>query len=115
MPQGEERLTYVPGQPRVIDAGIEEEDYEVTIANIGKPGPQGWKQKSPGKFPYRMVTANVLGTEDNIRGGEKQVMFVVSLQPRALQSILEIAEAGGYPEQIDLPYPKRPGDPAVRH
>ncbi len=114
MPQGESRFEYSPGKPRPTLPPIDETDYQLNLLDMGKHGPAGWKQKSTAKFPCRHLRFAILGTEDPISGQERTVMFYLSTQPQAIQSLYDIAEAAGYTGEVSFNLPRKPGDSAVR-
>ncbi len=113
-PKGEARRnTYKPGEPRVRSEPAEEGDYELVVLDYGKPGLKGWKVKNPKKFPNRMVRLSMLGTEDEETGKEKTLVEFASTSPAAFFKIADLAEAAGYPEELDLPRPKKPSETAL--
>jgi len=114
-PQGENYFHYVPGQPRPQPPPIDEADYGLILHDLGKTGPQGWQQRNPQKFPSRRITYLLLETEDPTRGGaEIQVSEYISLSPKAVFRIYDLAEASGYTEEIGFDPPTKPGDPNCR-
>jgi len=112
-PQGEARFDYKPGQPRPQMPAIEEEDYTIFLHNMGKPGWMGWKVKA-GKFPVRQMTFTIQGSEDPIRGGERQFPLWLSLQPQAVMLLYDIAESAGYTGDISFDLPDHPGSPKCK-
>jgi len=118
MPKGEavKTIDYNPGEAPTKSTPVEDGNYELKLKSKGKPGPKGWRKKSPKSFPNRMLVFSILGTEDEITAREKEVVEFASLSPGfPLQRIAYLAFAAGYPKKLKLVVgPKgKPNDPSV--
>lgn len=92
---------YRPGERVPETLPVDEGTYELALGAYEK-GERGWKSK-PGKFPSKKVSFNIVGTEDEVTGGEKRVTEYVSLSPKISWRVLFLAQAAAYPEEFDLP------------
>lgn len=113
MPKGESRrLTFTPGEKRPRSAPPDEGRYTAKMDSIGKAGPKGWISKT-GKFPCRHTRIAVQGTEDEVTGKEKTVMFFASASPKAWGIFYDFALAVGYPNTLEIPEARKPTSPEV--
>lgn len=118
MPKGEavKTIDYNPGEAPTRSEPVEEGNYELKLKSKGKPGPKGWRKKSPKSFPNRMLVFSILGTTDEVSDREKEVVEFASLSPGfSLQKIAYLAYAAGYPKKLKLIVgpKKKPNDPSV--
>jgi hypothetical protein len=114
MAKGEARFSYNPGEKPVVSPPVADGDYVLALKSKGKAGKKGWRKK-PGtkKFPNRSILFSIGGTEDELTGDEKTVRWYLSLSPKALRQMGELAYAVGYPEPMDFPLYRKPSDPNV--
>jgi hypothetical protein len=117
MPKGEAKvIEYNPGQKPTQSLPVDDGAYALALKSKGRPGPKGWRKKSPKSYPNRMLVFKILNTEDEITGNEKEVVEFASLSPGfSLQKIAFLAYAAGYPKKLKLESgpKKKPNDPTV--
>lgn len=106
-------LSYKPGEPLPEAIPAEEGKYTLSLKTMGKEGLKGWRAK-PKKFPNRFTVWTIEGTEDEVTGEEKEVREYISLSPRILRRVLQLAHAAEYPEELDLKVCGKPTDPLLR-
>lgn len=112
MVTGTNRMTYKPGERLPESLPVEAGVYELQLSEYGKKGRQGWAAK-PGKFHNRRVVFEIIGTQDELTGLPKKVSEFLTLGPKNLFRVLNLAQAARFPEELSLrtDYSK-PGAPA---
>jgi len=115
------RIKFNPRDSRPRDTPAEDGEYTLSLGKVGERGIKGYKVRAGGQgkkdaFPYRTLFLDILGTESETRAGEcKQLMMILSTNPKAYFTIWDFAKAVGYPDDVDLPTPEHALDtPKVR-
>lgn len=116
MPKGEVRqLKYTPGEAPPESLPPEAGDYALKLIDVGERGRKGWTpNRDAKKYPYRRLEWEVQGTEDEITGEPKTFRAVFSLSPGYVLTVLRLAHAADYQEEMNPPAFKSPRDPNLK-
>jgi hypothetical protein len=106
------RQTWKAGDREPVETPEDDGEFDLVIANLGKPGLAGWKAKAgSGKYHNRPVKFDILNTESELRPGKpKQLTEFVNTNPSTFFRIVNLANASGYDGELDMPVPDSPDD-----